>query len=226
MRRTTTAVALTLALATAAVPAPAAAAARQLPNCATKRSTTLLATKDARVYADRSDRVFACRYRTNRRVRLGTRGDCQGSPEPGKFRLAGRYAGYTLTSCDLDTGEEAVAVADLITGRVKATGPAFVAEPGTPPGEREPNTGVTSLDITSKGSAVWIGIYDVAGERSLTSIDDPADQAQVRKLEAGAPAGSSTLVDSGRDIGLKSLALGGGGFYWRKGATSQFAPLR
>jgi hypothetical protein len=223
MRRTTTTAVLTV-LALALACAPASAATRQPANCAAKRSTTLLASKDARIYRLRNDRVYGCLLKKNRRVLLGTEGDCQGSPEPREFRLGGRYAGFVSTACNLDTADETIIVVDLKTGRAKWTPPAFAPPSGLPGQARDPNTGVADWVMSPSGSAAWIAVFDAAGRRDQTKPDDPADLVQVRKIEPGAPAGGTT-VDDGGDIALRSLALGSDGFYYRKGATPLFAPL-
>jgi hypothetical protein len=223
--RTTVPIALAAALAVAIAPAQASAAAKQPAKCEAKRSHTLLKTKAARVYELKNGTVYGCLLKKNKRVVLGVRGDCQGSPEPRAFRLGGRYVGFVSTACNLDAADETVIVVDLRTGRARWTAPAFKPPSGLPAQQRDPNTGVTSFVMTDRGSAAWIGIYDAAGERSLTKIDDPADQVQVRKLEPGVPAGGTT-VDEGQDVGLRSLRLRTDGFSYRKGAMTLVAPLR
>jgi hypothetical protein len=223
MKTTLTAV-VGAALAIAVAAAPASAATRQPAKCAAHRSTTELATKDARVYSLKNGRVYGCLLKKNKRVLLGTAGDCQGSPEPRAFRLAGRYVGFVSTACNLDTADETVIVADLTTGTAKLAAPAFAPPEGLPVHDREPNTGVVGFYMTDKGSAVWTGLFDAAGKRSLTGADDPDDLVQVRKAEPGSPK-TGTTVDQDHDIALRSLALDGDGFYYRKGETPLFAPL-
>jgi hypothetical protein len=187
-------------------PAPAAAARKKpLPNCAAKKSETVLATKDARVYALRDDpsadaSIYACNYRKNRRVLLGFETECANSEHVKGVRLAGRYVGYLTETCGIDTDEssDAVQAVDLLSGKTlwQATAPS-----------------IADFEMTRTGSLVWFG----SGSTPSTT--------EVRKLEPGSPAGG-TIVDTGTDVVPGSLALGGDGFYYRKGTTPLFAPLQ
>jgi hypothetical protein len=219
----TASVVLAAALVAGAAFAPASASAakkKQLPNCAAKKSTTLEATKDARVYQVGSN-IYACRNKKNRRVLLG-HDECQNDTAAGDFTLKGNYVGWVATSCGLDSGDQQIHVNDMNTGKTLYAAAAATRISGVS-GRLPASTFVTDYVMKKNGSVAWIGTY---GDDGTTTIDSPADEVQVRRLQPGAPAGGE-IVDQGQDVVLNSMALAGdeGGFYYRKGATPLFAPL-
>jgi hypothetical protein len=221
MRMRKTALALVaLCVAVAAAPA-SAAAAKNPPRCAGKGTTTLRASKDARIYERRSDHlVFACLYAKNRRVKLASRTHCDTDPQVTGFKIAGRYVGWVRAECGLVDGTGEVVLTDMSTGKIVRSAPA--ATPSSPSAPVD-NSGVFDFVVNENGSIAWIGDYSSEG----APAPSPDDRRQVRKLEADSPAGG-TLVDSGPDIVEESLALtyDGSGFYYRKGATPLFATLK
>jgi hypothetical protein len=216
MRTRKTALMLTAAACAAtAVPSPASAA-QKLPRCAEKGSRTLQATRDGRIYARKST-VYACLYKKNRRVKLGHETACEEVPQATGYQLAGRYVGWVRAECGGPEGSGEVVLTDLTTGQIVRSAPAVTtADPN------QGSNGVFDFRVNANGSIAWIGTYGSTGP-----APSPDDRIQVRKLEAGSPAGG-TLVDSGPDIVEDSLALthDGSGFYYRKGTTPLFATLR
>ena len=216
MRKTILAV-TALCAAVAAAPSPATAATKLL-RCAEKGSTTLQANKDGRIYSRKADKmVYACLYARNRRVKLGHASDCGVVPEATGYQLAGRYVGWVRTECGGPAGFGDVVLTDLRTGKIVRSAPAVTASDPN----NEGSNGVDDFVVNASGSIAWIGSYGLAGGPE----PNPDDRVQVRKLEAGSPAGG-TLVDSGPAIVLDSLALTRGGFYYRKGPTPLFSPLQ
>lgn len=220
--RTPVAVALALsgAVVMALAPAPALAAKRKpLPGCAAEKSTTLEQSKDARVYQV-GDKVYACRFKKNRRVLLGT-DECMTQIRASRFTLKGRYVGWVATSCGLVSGTSSIQVTNLDTGRLLHGASAAVRTANGTDGTQETNTYISDYVMKANGSVAWIGVY---GNDGTTTVDSPADEVQVRRLQAGSPSGGE-LVDQGQTVVLESLGLAKDGFYYRKGATPLFAPL-
>jgi hypothetical protein len=218
MKRASLALAAVGLVALAAVPAADAKTGHH--GCAARGTRTVADNGRARIYTRRGKHgnvfLFGCLRSNGRKTRLGFRGDCAVSTSVSKIRLAGRYAGYVETTCNIDLTNAYVVVRDLRTGRAR-----WSAEGAT--GTPDPDTGdhsseVADFDIRRNGSAVWIGIF-------IQSIGgDPTDR-QVRKLEPGSPPGG-TLVDSGLDIVKGSLGLSQSPgsrpafYYWRKGSST------
>jgi hypothetical protein len=224
MKKTGALVAAAAILTGAALAPATATAAKALPNCAAKKSTTLAATKDARVYSVRTknggERRYACRNKKNKRVFLG--GDeCQNDTEAGSFTLKGKYVGWIASSCGLVAGTSQIRVTDLNTGKTLYSASA-ASRTTSVAGGQETNTFVADYVMKDNGSVAWIGVF---GDDGTTTVDSPADEVQVRRLQPGAPAGGE-IVDQGQTVVLESLALAQDGFYYRKGATPMFAPLQ
>jgi hypothetical protein len=221
--RTTCSIALALAvgLATVVAPAPALAAKKKpLPNCAAKKSKTLDESKDARVY-QLGTNIYACRNKKNKRVLLGS-DECQNDTAAGDFTLKGNYVGWVASSCGLVSGTSQIEVTDLNTGKTLYSASAATRISGVSGGQ-ETNTSVAGYVMRENGSVAWIGVY---GDDTTTTVDSPADEVQVRRLQPGSADGGD-IVDQGQSIVLDSLALAGDGtgFYYRKGASPLFAPL-
>jgi hypothetical protein len=214
--RLTTAMALLVAL-VAAAPADAGRTPR-LPDCATS-GQSLAASSTARVYALRGS-VFACRYGIRRRVRLGSDGECQGDFRASKPRLAGRYAGWVSTSCNLDASDDSVQIADLIRGRVVWSSVAATGDTAT--SNRDVTTFVRDFQMGADGTAVFLGVFDAGGD--TLRVDSPLDLVQLRALSRDSGDGSE-VVDEGQEIVPGSVALTRFGFFYRKGATSIFRDL-
>lgn len=219
MRKTALLVAALAASLTAAL--PSTAAAKKLPRCAEKKSITLDATRNARIYSRPSGNlVFACLYKKNRRVKLGSATSCDDQQQAVDYKLAGRYVGWVRAECGLASGFSDIVLTDLSTGRIVRS-----ARGATPmdPNRSSAEYGVSEFVVNARGSMAWIGSYPVTGP-----APEPDDRRQVRKLEAESASPDGTLVDSGPDIVVDSLALtrDGSGFYYRKGAEPLFGTLR
>jgi hypothetical protein len=208
-----------IVLGAALTPGSAMAAKKKLlPNCAAKKSTTLEATKDARVYQVGSE-IFACRNKKNRRVHLAS-DECQNGDAAGRFTLKGNYVGWIDTSCGLVSGVDTIVVTNLNTGKILHQASAAERTPAGVDGKEERNTFVSDYVMKDNGSVAWIGVY---GNDGTTTVDSPADEVQVRKLEG---TSGVQVVDQGQTVQLESLALAADGFYYRKGATPLFATLQ
>jgi hypothetical protein len=214
---------LAAALVAGAAFAPGSASAakkKPLPGCAAKKSITLDVTKDARVY-QLGTNIYACRNKKNRRVLLGS-DECQNDTAASNFDLKGKFVGWVATSCGLVSGRDQIRVNNLDTGQTLYSASAATRISGVSGGQ-ETNTFVTGYVMKENGSVAWIGTY---GDDTTTTVDSPADEVQVRRLQPGSAAGGD-IVDQGQSVVLDSIALATdeGGFYYRKGTTPLFAPL-
>jgi hypothetical protein len=198
-----------------ALPHPATAA--RVPSCATA-GQTIAASTTARVYALRGA-TFACRYGATKRIRLGSDGECQGDFKPSKTRLAGRYVGWVSTSCNLDASDDTATVADLVTARVKWTSVAATGDTAT--SSRDVTTFIRDFELAPNGSVAFVGVFDAGGD--TLRVDSPLDVVQLRFLKRDSSEGSE-VVDEGQEIVAGSLALVGGGFYYRKSGQPIFVP--
>jgi hypothetical protein len=203
----------------AAAPTTATAAKKKpLPDCAARKSTTLAASADARVYSVGST-AYLCAYKKNKRFALGDSHECQNQTEVGDFRFGDGVIGYLASSCGLVSGQSSVVVRDLKTGKVKWSGsPVDQAWQGG-----ESSKSIDTWAMKPNGSIAWIGrnsgFVTVPGGPPAPA----ADTIQVWKNEQG----TATKLDSGADIVRGSLALGSESdtatgaapVYWRKGAA-------
>jgi hypothetical protein len=204
--------ALTATLLLAATPASADAKRR---TCS-KAGSTIAASAGARVYSlpprNGFEFVYACRYRTGRRVLLGTRGDCQNQAQVRHVALAGPFVGHSIRSCGIeDEGSSSIAVVDLRTRRTFRSARA-VGSP--PPGVTEVSSAVSELVLKPNGSVAWIGVAEHASGSESTLV------SEVRKIDAGGEA----LVDSGGT--LAALALARSTLYWTKDGRASATELR
>jgi hypothetical protein len=217
---------LTLAAACcAAVPATATAANRTPANCVPKKSKTLAASAEARVYSIGTT-AYACRFGARTSFLLGDTKECQNQTEVGDFRLGKGVLGYETSSCGLVSGQGEILVLDLRTGRTKWSGsPVDQTWSGG-----ESSTSIEAWEMKRNGSIAWIG-------RNSGFVTTPGggpapanDLIQVWKNERG----KVTKLDEGPDIATGSLALGSlsnrstgaAPIYWRNGATAMSATLR
>ena len=102
--RATTLVAVIAAAAAIATAGPASAKTKK---CSTG-GVTLAASEQSRVFSKAKsddDPVYACRYKTGKKVKLGTFGNCSDFLSVGLFRLAGPYVAFQSESCGLVAGE-------------------------------------------------------------------------------------------------------------------------
>ena len=172
-------------------------AARQR-RCTPRRSRTVTASAVARVFELPNNELYACLYSRPRSVFVGTTDDCDEDSIGRDHVLAGRFVAWVRQECRVTVDAETVHVDDLKTGeRVHATQADGVL--------------VRRLVVNTKGSVAWIA---AAG-----------DQLQVWRADRVTGL-NGELVDQGVDVDPDSLALAGGTFYWRKGASAQSATLR
>jgi hypothetical protein len=198
-------------LALAAASFPSAAPAAKHERCSMKGSRTVLATRTARIFRTNTgelvrDRIYGCLYSRGRRVRLGFR-DCFDQRAAENLAVAGRYAGYSLETCNRGSGTASVAVTDLATGR-------RIEEYEV--AQTHVFQSVSDLVVTRRGSVAWI-------EWSADQDARPVRRIAVRKWEG---RGVVTL-DEGLDVVRGSLARGrSGNLYWLRAATPRTATLR
>lgn len=202
--------------------APASAATK----CTARKAQTIIQTSSARIFStplgNTASRVYGCLYSRNRNYLLGIDGDCDPGDAVSHLTLRGRYVGYVESFCNIDASDDYVVVTDLRTGRNKWRA---IAATGQAP-DSEPSTLVSDLVLASNGSVAWIADWQARSGGTA----DPNDDRQVRKLDAGAPAGG-TLLDSGLNIEARSLGIGSrtsAGYsriYWTKGDAAASAKL-
>lgn len=194
------------ALALAALTAgPAGAKAK---TCSTG-GVTLAASEQSRVFSKAkadADPVYACRYKSGKKVKLGTYRNCSDFLSVSLFRLAGPYVAFESESCGLVAGEGSVKLVDLRTGQTKFSKTATPILSTT----EEPDYGVRSLVLKPSGSLAWIG-------RFQDTSDPPGTTYYVQTKTA--------TLDSGATIAGDSLALAGSTLYWLKGGTALTATL-
>jgi hypothetical protein len=201
----------------ALAPGSAGAKTKLLPNCAAKKSTTLAANKDGRVYSVGFN-AYACSYKANKRFLLGDTSECQNQTEADDFRLGDGVLGYMATSCDLVSGNSTIRVISLKTGKPKySASPVDATWSGG-----DYSTDFGSWEMKRNGSIAWIGHFGNF-VTTPTSGPPPAEQFQVWKIDAD----GAVKLDSGANIDRGSLALGSfedpdtglSPIYWIKGGT-------
>src|SRR3954452_8324594 len=105
MKRTSLALAATALVGLTAL--PAADAKKGHHSCAARGAKTLRDNGQARLYKRKNRKgdvnVYGCLRSTGKKTRLGFRGDCAVSVTVDKVRLAGKFAAYVETSCNIDT---------------------------------------------------------------------------------------------------------------------------
>jgi hypothetical protein len=196
---------------------PASDAARRS-KCEPKRSTTILATGSARIFAMTKRRgeaverrVFGCLYRKNKRYLLSELDD-DGYYATGAQTafplLLGRRVAYV--SVEVDTARSkymagspapSVRIVSLRNGRLirNATLPE--------------NVGVSDFDASPSNAMAWIeAAYPPYGG---------TPSYRVSKLDAA----GQTLLDAGAGVSGDSLAISGSAVYWTSGGMPHSATL-
>ena len=199
-------VAVSAALAVVAATSASAEAART-PTCTKKSGTTVVATKQARVFK-KGGRVYACLYRLARH-RAGRR-FLLGDGSVRNVRLAGRFVGYSRV---VDTGPK-VTVKELRRGRLVHNARPTSLSPAPPV--------VTDLVLKRNGSVAWIAgstPLDIPMAPPGTVVPRPTYQVQKADRD------SSAVLDQGRDIAPGSLALRRSTVSWSKGGRTYSAQL-
>jgi hypothetical protein len=185
----------------AAAAAHAPADARVARGCYGPKTTTVVASKDVRVFFHGSDstghRKFACFMRTGRMTALGAY--AFGTRSPGITNLVatnGRFVAYQRLDCsEGDCRRSEVRRLDARTGTVTR---APQAGPGA--------SGLAGLAVTVDGKVAYLREYD---DRTFqlhvfNGLDD-------------------RLIDSGAGIAPDSLAFAGPVLYWLKDGAAQSA---
>jgi hypothetical protein len=199
-----------LAAVLAAVP-PTPAAARR--DCATA-GVTIAANARARVF-QRTDKEglrvsYACLLPRGRVYRLSRHDDVNASETLGRLTLAGRHVGFARSGCDGPFGEYCatqVKVRDLRTGKVVRAAKAYEA--------LSYSFEVSDLALAPNGDVAWISFSE-----------DPDYPTDVREVRAATSARGSVLLDSGADVGPRSLAMAGRRVYWIRAGEPRSALLR
>ena len=202
-----------VAVSLALVLMPAAAAdARRAALCTHKGGKTLLATRDARVFA-KHGQAYACLRRSRRAFRLGSHsGEVFGHDRSTSFRLRGRFVAYSLArSFGLR-----VRVRDLRRGRMLHD----VAALTTP---TRPFEYLTDLRLKRNGSVAWIVRADSI-DAVMTPQAMPTDFLPYYEV-ARSDRGGRGLLDRGHDIAGGSLALRGSVIRWLKAGRPRAAIL-
>lgn len=147
------AISLTVLAALAVAGLAAGPASAKVKKCSTG-GVTLAAGEQSRVFSKakaEDDPVYACRYKTGKKVKLGTYRNCSDFVSVGLFRLAGPYVAFESESCDLVAGKGSVKLVDLRTGVTKFSKQAAPV----PPMSDEPDYGVRAS--SSGPTARWPG---------------------------------------------------------------------
>lgn len=202
------AISLTVLAALAVAGLAAGPASAKVKKCSTG-GVTLAAGEQSRVFSKakaEDDPVYACRYKTGKKVKLGTYRNCSDFLSVGLFRLAGPYVAFESESCDLVAGKGSVKLVDLRTGVTKFSKQAAPV----PLMSDEPDYGVQSLVLRPNGSLAWIGRYE-------NTSGPPNTNYFVQTKTA--------TLDSGASIAGGSLAIAGSTLYWLKGGTPFTATL-
>jgi len=209
----------------AAVLLPAGAAPASAAKKITCSSgTTVLASKDARVFTvtrGQVRRLLACKTGGRKVRRIGLMGRNVPASEFGierkTLRLTGRYLAYGARACSQE--EFCESQVDVVSIRTGKTVLASIATPGAPGDDDF----VTDVVLSDRGHVAWISHATVVND--ATPIARYVT-AKARRTDAGlAPAQLPVTLGTGLDIASTSLALGGGHVYWTQAATARSALL-
>jgi hypothetical protein len=155
--------------------------------------------------------LHACRLKDQRVFRLP--GQNGGDTETLKtFRLSGRHLAWVTVNNEpaADQSQSSVSVLDLKT-RKRVVNEYAGLDP-----ESHSSTEVTALVLSARGAVAWI-------TRGTGEVDDYS-------VHALAPGSQATVLDRGKDIALRSLALSADGarLYWTRGdeVKTVIAPAR
>jgi hypothetical protein len=197
-----------VALGATAVPAEAAT------TCGLAGSKTIVRTSTARVFSKKGrlplsgggsvtgDRVYGCLYERGRRTLLALARDVDGDSEwvdRRTIRLAGPFAGYAHGFDSGLDGGEFVEVRDLRTGkRVYRTDDNSLVD-------------VRDLELGASGSVAW--------------ISEQVDSPSTRGVFAWSLDQGLLTLDSGAQIGSRSLTLQGTTLSWLMAGAPRSAPL-
>jgi hypothetical protein len=165
--------------------------------CGPASQRTLARTSHARVYEIRHT-VYGCASGAHRRYRLGTIGLCPGRQSLGLIALTGRITAYVVRSCGVDTSSAQVAVLRLSDGRRLSSHEAVMGVSAP-----ESFQSVSSLAVTSRGEAAWIGSSSsIALHRTTTQVL-AANEHITRVLDPGPGIVAGSLQLHGRTVSWK-----------------------
>jgi|tagenome__1003787_1003787.scaffolds.fasta_scaffold20882493_2 hypothetical protein len=208
MARKTAAVALAAFLSCA--PAAAPVDGKTKPHCRPHRSQTVAQSKAVRVYV-LQHLVWACDRHSGERYELGVRAPRDlDQPSDVRVRLQGRIVGWVSTSSDRYGNEDYVVKSrDVPTGLTLheyGNGGSVMQDPGI-------GWTVHSFVMDRKGSIAWIA--------TAQDVNGPVNQL-VMKEDVSFDA---ETLDSGPDIGSRSLRRDGRTITWRHGDDQRSAEL-
>lgn len=152
--------------------------------------------------------MWGCATGGSRSYRLGagTRSIREGRVGP--VAVAGRYAGYALTTFGIDTVSAEVIVRDLRSGRqLRALAPTTSVLP-------ESIQAVDSIVVKADGAVAWIS-------QAASIVRRGSGKLEVQRADLRGQA----LLDSGTSIDSKSLRLNGSTLTWRHGSNTRTATL-
>ena len=173
-------------------------------------SWTRFANDVSRIYQVKHT-VFGCSRRTGRRTELY---DSVRDPDAedfliSKLRLAGNWVVYATNQCAAQMCSDGVDLTDLRTGRgcvYDLTG------------------AVTALELTTGGKAVWIDTTRYGnGGPNYPYVDIRRVAVGSYPCRSAAPGGlpTPTILESGIDIDLKTLAVTRDRAFWLKAGVPQ-----
>lgn len=194
------------------------------PRCSLRRSKTVAANTDGRVFSksdgEGGNDVYGCLYSRNRRVLLGIDGDYVDLFRISLVQLAGRFVGFDQGYAGRQGESTEIYVVNLHSG--KRT---FEVQAG-PGGSFGDNAYSTDLELKPSGAVAWITAYLRSGEgypyrytvnRHDANGDSVVDESRTDSVFG--PLGVASPIEP------KSLARSGSILYWTKGGAPQTAPL-
>ena len=210
---------LIAALVTSGMPAEARSPTRA--KCFPAKSTSLVRSKQTRVYRDRRGETAACNYETGHSEALSDKDEGIYVYPPPAIDLAGVLVGFAVEDRSDPVGLHftAIRVISARTGRPK--NPFTTVDPPNTDGK------VGSLRINRQASVAWIVCeysQNTAGNPRPECVR-PGHEARVWKLERGGGPNAPTLLDQGTDIDPRSLGLRGSELSWIRGGERQTAEL-
>jgi hypothetical protein len=176
-------------------------------TCGPESAQTLAVSPQARVYLS-SGQVYGCAIATGQSYHLGAGQHSFREGRVGVIAVAGRYAGYGLTSFGVDMVSAQVIVRSLANGNVlhqaAATSRVLV----------ESFQSIDSIVLKPDGAVAWIS--------QVGSVISHGRYLEVHRLDSRGQG----LLDSGAGIVSRSLRLHGSTVTWRDGSNARSASLR
>jgi hypothetical protein len=176
-------------------------------TCGPASAQTLAVSRQARVYLS-SGRVYGCAIAAGRSYHLGAGQRSLREGRVGVITVAGRYAGYGLSSFGVDTVSAQVVVRNLATGNVRHEAPAASRV------VVESFQSIDSIVLKPDGAVAWIS--------QVGSVISHGRYLEVHRIDSRGQA----LLDSGAAIVSRSLRLHGSTVTWRDGSKARSASLR